>query len=118
MTVDRRPDLERDLDRVHHQAIAFELHLPARDVEAGDELLVRAGRGVREDGFVELRFDRVEVHILHQHHRALPDRRHRLVRRVGLVDAQPHLRGSGISRVVQQRLVRRASSPSSACCSS
>jgi hypothetical protein len=52
-----RAEFQRDLDGVHHQPVAFELHLPARDVEAGDELLVGAGRGMGEDRLVELRLD-------------------------------------------------------------
>ncbi len=58
---DRLSDRERDLDRVGNQAIAFQLHLAPRDVEAGDELLVRTGRGVGEDRLVELLLDGVEV---------------------------------------------------------
>ena len=96
------PDLQRDLDRVHDQAVALQLHLAARDVEAGDELLVRAGRGVGEDRLVELALRPcAKSTSLHQHHRALADGRHRLVRRVGLVDAQPDLaadRASAASR--------------------
>ncbi|MNR62445.1 hypothetical protein D3C85_1844740 [compost metagenome] len=39
-----------------------------------------------EDRLVELGFDGMKVHVLNQQHRALPDRRHRFVRGVGLVD--------------------------------
>ena len=101
-------DLQRDRDRVHHEAVAFQLHLPPRHVEAGDELLVRAGRGMGEDRLVELALDMCVVDVLHQHHRALADRRHRLVRRVGLVDAQPHLARIGDQPRLHQTLSRRA----------
>ena len=55
MPVDLAPDVERDLDGVHHQPVALELHLAPRHVEAGDQLLVGAGRGMGEDRLVELR---------------------------------------------------------------
>ena len=102
-----RADVERDLDCVQHKAVSLQFHLAARDVEAGDDLLVGAGRGVGEHRLVELRFDVAEVDILDQHHRALPQRRHRLVRGVGLVDAQPDLARIRDQPRVQQRLVGR-----------
>ena len=40
--VDLAADVERDLDGVGDEPVALELHLPARDVEARDQLLVRA----------------------------------------------------------------------------
>ena len=43
-----------------HEAVALELHLAPRDVQARDQLLVRAGRGVGEDRFVELLLDGVD----------------------------------------------------------
>ena len=55
--VDLAPDPERDLDRAHRQLVAFELHLPARDVERRDDLLVRRGRRVREEGLLETALD-------------------------------------------------------------
>ena len=91
MGVDLAADVEGDLDGVGDKAVAFELHLPAGDVEAGDELLVGRGRGVGEDRLVELRLDVAEVDVLDQQHRTLAQRRHRLVGRVGLVDAQADL---------------------------
>ena len=107
MAGDRLADRERDLDRVRDQAVAFQLHLPARDIEARDQLLVGAGRGVGEHRLVELRLDRVELDVLDQQHRALPQRRHRLVRRIGLIDAQPHLARIGDQPGVQQHFVGR-----------
>ena len=50
---------------------------------------------------------RVEIDVLHQQHRALPQRRHRLVRRVRLIDAQLDLARIGNQARVQQRIVRR-----------
>ena len=91
MGVDLAADVERDLDGVGDEAVALELHLPAGDVEAGDQLLVGRGRGVGEDRLVELRLDVAEVDVLDEEHRALAQRRHRLVGGVGLVDPQPHL---------------------------
>ena len=38
----RLADGQCDLDRVVHQAVSLQLHLPAGDVQAGDQLLVRA----------------------------------------------------------------------------
>ena len=58
MPVDLAPDVERDLDGVRDEPVAFELHLPPRHVEARDQLLVGRGRGVGEDRLVELRLDR------------------------------------------------------------
>ena len=51
---DRLADRKRDLDRVGDQPVALQLHLPARNIEARDQLLVRAGRGVGEHRLVEL----------------------------------------------------------------
>ena len=99
-----------------HEPVALQLHLPPRHVEAGDQLLVGAGRGVGEHGLVELALDLGEIDVLDQHHRALPDRRHRLVGRVGLVDPQPDLARIGNEPRLQQRLVATACAPSSACC--
>ena len=79
MAVDGLADLECDLDRVHDEPVSLELHLAARDLQARDQLLVGAGRGVREDCFAELRGNGVEIDVLHQQHRALADRRHRFV---------------------------------------
>ena len=100
--------LERDLDRVHDEPVALELHLTPRHLEARDQLLVGARRGVREHRFAELRLDGVEIDVLDQQHRALADRRHRLVRRVGLIDPQPHLARVRDEPCVHERLVGRA----------
>ena len=104
---DRLADREGDLDGVGDQAIAFQLHLPARDVEARDQLLVGAGRGVGEHRLLELRLHGVEFDVLDEQHRALPDRRHRLVGGVGLVDAQPDLPRIRDQPRVQQDVVGR-----------
>jgi len=61
---DRLADREGDLDRIGDQPVAFQLHLPACHIEARDQLLVGAGRCMGENGFVELGFHRVEVHVL------------------------------------------------------
>ena len=98
-----------------HQPVALELHLPPRDVEAGDQLLVGAGRGVGEDRLVELGLDLAEVDVLDQQHRALAQRGHRLVRRVGLVDAQPDLARIG-DEPRASSFSCEGLSPSSACC--
>ena len=95
-------DLEGDLNRIRNEAVALKLHLPAGDVETGDELLVRDRRSVGEDSLVKLFFDRMVVDVLHQDHRALADRRHRLVRRVRLIDAEPHLARIGNEARVQK----------------
>ena len=107
MRADRLADRERNLDRIVHQAVALQLHLAPRHVEARDQLLVRAGRRMGEHRFLELRFHGVEIDVLDEQHRALAQRRHRLVRRVGLVDAQLDLARVGDQPRVQQRLVRR-----------
>ena len=107
MVVHGHADLQGDGDGVHHEAVAFELHLPARHVEAGDELLVGARRGMREDRLVELALDVTEVDVVHEDHRTLPDRRHRLVGRVGLVDAQAHLPRIRHQARLHQRLAGR-----------
>ena len=91
MVVHLAPDIECDLDGVRHKPVAFQLHLAPGDVEACDQLLVGRGRGMGEDRLVELRLDVAEVDVLDEKHRTLPQRRHRLVGRVGLVDPQPHL---------------------------
>ena len=107
---------KRDLDRVHDQPVALQLHLPARHVEAGDQLLVGAGRGVGEHGFVELLLDGVEFDVLDEQHRSLPDRRHRLVGRVGLVDPQPDLAADRESAGSSSSTSSDGLSPSSARC--
>ena len=61
---DRLPDGECDLDGIVHEAVTLQLHLPARHVQAGNQLLVRAGRSVGEHGLVELRFHGVEIDVL------------------------------------------------------
>ena len=43
MVIHCRPDLEGDLDRIHDQTIALELHLPSCEIETRNQLLVRAG---------------------------------------------------------------------------
>ena len=60
-----------------------------------------------EHRFLELLLDRVEVDVLDRQHRALPDRRHRLVGRIGLVDAQPDLPRIGDQPGLEQHFVRR-----------
>ena len=82
MLGDRLADGQCHLDRVVDEAVALQLHLPARHVQAGDQLLVGAGRGVGEHRLVELRLHGVELDVLHQQHRALAQGRHRLVRGV------------------------------------
>lgn len=99
--------MRRDRDGVHHQLVARELHLPPGDVVAGAELQVRAGRGMGEDRLVEPRLDLVEVGLLDQYHRALPDRRHGIVGRVNLADTQPRGAGAGHKARFQQFVVRR-----------
>ena len=91
--------LNASSDGLHDQLVALQLHLPPGDVERRDNLLVGRRRGVREDGLFERPVVPVEVLVAHQHHRALTQRRHRLVRRVGLVDAELGLAGSGSSRM-------------------
>ena len=107
IVVDRLADGDRDLDRIGHEPIALELHLASRDVETCDELLVRTGRSVGEYRLLELLLDGVEFDVLDRQHRALPDRGHRLVRRIGLVDAQPDLTRIGDEPGLEQHLVRR-----------
>ncbi len=98
---------QRHLDCVADQAVAFQLHLPAGDIKAGDQLLVGAGRSVREDRLMELRLDGVEINVLHQQHRALPQGGHRLVRRMGLIDPQVHLTRIRNKPRIQQFFSRR-----------
>ena len=83
--------------------VALQLHLPAGDVERRDDLLVGRGRGVGEHRLLEGLLVQVVVLVGHQHHRALPQRGHRLVRRVGLVDAQ-----LGLARIGDQPRVEHA----------
>ena len=71
MAVDGAADVERELDGAGDELIPLELHLPARNVEGGDDLEVGRGRGVGEDRLLELRLDVVEVDVADQHHRAL-----------------------------------------------
>ncbi|MNL25418.1 hypothetical protein D3C87_1468990 [compost metagenome] len=89
MLVDATPDLECNLDRVHHQPVAFQLHLPASNVKACDQLLIGARRCVGKHGLAELRRDGMEVDVFDEKHRPLPNSRHRLVGRIRLVDTQP-----------------------------
>ena len=70
------------------QPVSLQFHLAARDIEARDQLLVGAGGGVGEHRFVELRFHGVEFDVLDEQHRALPQRGHRLVGGIGLIDPQ------------------------------
>ena len=74
MRVHRDADLDRELDGLHDQLVALQLHLPARHVERGDDLLVGRGRGVGEDRLLEGLLVPVVVLVGHQHHRALPQR--------------------------------------------
>ena len=85
------PDLDRELDGPPDQLVALQLHLPPRHVERGDDLEVGRGRGVGEERLLEGRLDRVEVLVGDHDDRALTERGHRLVDRVGLVDADAHL---------------------------
>src|SRR2546430_13628313 len=43
-------DAERQLRRLHRQVVALQLHLAAGQIERGDDLLIRRGRGVGEEG--------------------------------------------------------------------
>ncbi len=103
MLVHRGANLDRELDRLHDQPVALQLHLPARHVERRDDLLVGRRRGVREHRLLEGLLVQVVVLVGHQHHRALPQRRHRLVRRVRLVDAQ-----LGLARIGYEPRVEHA----------
>ena len=67
---------KRHLNGVTNQAVPFQLHLPARDIKARDQLLVGAGRSVREDRFMELGLNGVKINVFHQQHRTLPQRGH------------------------------------------
>ena len=69
-------DCQSNLDGVVNEAIAFQLHLTARDVKARDELLVGACRRMRKYRLMELRLDRMEVDVLDQKHRPLAKGRH------------------------------------------
>ena len=69
--VDLVANIQCHLNRVIDQPIAFQLHLTACQIQRGNQLLVRAGSGMGKDGFVQLRLNRLKVHILDQHHGAL-----------------------------------------------
>jgi hypothetical protein len=72
---------------------SFELDLAPPDVERGQDLVVRRGRGVGHVGLVEGLFGLLlEVLIPHMDHRALPQRGQRLVGRLRRVHAHAHLR--------------------------
>ena len=94
---------ERDLGRAHRQFVAFELHLTAREVERGDDLLVGRSRGMRQERFLEAPLDEMEIVVPDEHHRALAQGRHRFVRRAGLVDADAHFVRVGQEVRVEER---------------
>ena len=107
MRVDAAAQLDREPGHAHGELVALELHLAPRHVERGDELQVGRGRGVGEEGLLERTFDLREVLVPDRDHRALPEGRHRLVGRVRLVDADPHLVRIGQQAHVEQlRIVR------------
>ena len=72
IAVDRLTDRERDFHRIGHQTIAFKFHLASCDIEAADQLLAGAGRGMGKDRLVKLGLDRVEFNVLDEEHGALP----------------------------------------------
>ena len=78
----------RVIELLLDQLVAFELDLPAADVERRQDLVVRRRRRVRHVRFVERLLDLLpEVLVVHVDHRALAQRGQRLVRRVRDVDA-------------------------------
>ncbi len=81
---------ERQLGCFHRELVALQLHLPPGDVQRRDNLLIRRGRGVREEGFFEGPLDLMKILVPHQDDRALAQRRHRFVHRIGLIDADAH----------------------------
>ena len=89
--VDLPAQAQGELGHLHRQLVTLQLHLPPGDVERGDDLEIRRGRGVGEERLLERPLHLVEVVVPHQDHRALPERGHRLVGRVGLVHADAHL---------------------------
>ena len=78
-----------------------------RHVEAGDQLLIWTRRGVREHRFAELRLHSVKLDVLDEQHRALAERRHRLVGRVGLIDTQANLAWIGNQASLHQEFIGR-----------
>ena len=90
------------LDLLLNQLEAFQLDLAAADVERGENLVIGRGRRVGhvglEEGFLGLGF---EVLIVDVNHRALAQRRERLVGGLGGVDPDPHPFGVGQQPVVE-----------------
>ena len=75
-----------NLHRVGDQPKTFQFHLAARDIEACDQLLVGTCGSMGKHGFVKLCLHGAKLDVLHQEHRSLAQRRHRLVRGIGLID--------------------------------
>jgi hypothetical protein len=106
MLVDGVVEDHGQLDLLLHQLESLQFGLPAAQVERRQDLVVRRGRGVRHVRLVEcLLVAVVEVLVEDVDHRALPERGQRLVRRLGGVDADPHLLRIRHQAGRQQRLV-------------
>jgi hypothetical protein len=90
---DRRRQAHRQVELLLHEREALHLHLPAAEVERGEDLIVRRGRGVRHVRLVEgLLGAGGELLIVDVDHRTLPQRGQRLVRRLGRVHADRRVR--------------------------
>ena len=65
----------RRLDLALNELETFQFHLPAAHIQAGNDLVIRAGRGMGHIGFMEALLDlALEVLIVDMDHRALPQR--------------------------------------------
>ena len=75
------PHHHRCFDLLLHKLEPFELHLTAPDVQRRDDLVIRRGRGMRHVGLTKRLLDFApEILIVYVNHRALSQRRQRLVR--------------------------------------
>ncbi len=91
MVVDLVPQQHTLLDGLLHQLVAFEFHLPAAHVQAGEDLVVGAGAGVRHVGFVEAVLAlALEVLVPDVDHAALAHGGERFVRALRGVDADAY----------------------------
>ena len=103
MVVDRVAQLHGVLDLTGHQLHTLQRHLAATQIQRGQNLVVRRGRGVRHIGLVECLGDFLfEVLVEDVDHRTLPQRRERLMGGLGGVDAHPRLGRVGAQAALEQ----------------